>query len=305
MKSVRLHAYEADPVIEDIATPKASAGEVLVRVAAASLNPLDVKLQKGFVHTFFPLAFPYTVGTDLAGTIEAVGVDVSGWAVGERVVARTDPTVGGACAEFAVVPASYLMKLPDAVAFETAAGVPTAASTAWQALHEAAHLKAGQSVLIHAGAGGVGSFAIQYAGATGARVIATASGDGVDIAKRLGADQVIDYRAEDFAAKLSDLDIVLDTIGGETQQRSFGVLRSSGTLFSTVQPPDEALAKAHGVTATFVFHTSDATRLARVVETVAKGTEVLIDRSTSLAGFNAAFAHQASGRAKGKIIVTL
>jgi NADPH:quinone reductase-like Zn-dependent oxidoreductase len=305
MKAVRIHAYEGVPTIEEVDAPKAGVGEVLMKVAAASLNPLDVKLQKGFMHAFFPLAFPYTVGTDLAGTIESVGADVTGWAVGDRVVARTDPTAGGACAEFAVVPAYYLVKLPDAVSFETAAGIPTAAGTAWQALHEVAHLKAGQSVLIHAGAGGVGSFAIQYARATRARVIATASGDGIDIAKRLGADQVIDYRAGDFAAKLSDLDVVLDTIGGETQQRSFGVLRSGGVLVSTVQPPDDALAKAHGVTATFVFHSSDATRLAVVVDTVARGTKVMIDRSIPLKGFDAAFDHLASGRAKGKIVIEL
>ena len=305
MKAVRIHAYEGVPTIEEVDVPPVGAGEVLVKVAAASLNPLDVKLQKGFVHAFFPLAFPYTVGTDLAGTIEAVGADITGWAVGDRVVARTDPTAGGACAASAVVPGSYLVKAPDAVSFEMAAGIPTAAGTAWQALHEVAHLKAGQSVLIHAGAGGVGSFAIQYARAAGARVIATASGDGIDIAKRLGADQVIDYRAVDFAAKLSDLDVVLDTIGGETQQRSFGVLRSGGVLASTVQPPDEAFAKAHGVTASFLFHSSDATRLARVVATVAQGTKVLIDRSVPLTGFDAAFAHQASGRARGKIVVDL
>jgi NADPH:quinone reductase-like Zn-dependent oxidoreductase len=305
MKAVRIHAYEGVPAIEEVDAPTAGAGEVLVKVASASLNPLDVKLQKGFVHAFFPLAFPYTVGTDLAGTIEAMGADVTGWAIGDRVVVRTDPTAGGACATSAVVLASYLVKVPDSVSFETAAGIPTAAGTAWQALHEVAHLKAGQSVLIHAGTGGVGSFAIQYARAARARVIATASGGGIDIAKRRGADQVIDYRAENFAAKLSDLDAVLDTIGGETQQRSFGVLRSGGVLASTVQPPDDSLAKAHRVTASFVFHSSDATRLARVVETVAQGTRALIDRSVPLTEFDAAFAHQASGRARGKIIVNL
>lgn len=303
MKAVRIHAYEGVPAVEDVETPKAGVDEVLVRVAAASLNPLDVKLQQGLMHAFFPLPFPYTVGTDLAGTIEAVGGSVTGWAVGDRVISRTDPTVGGAFAELVTIPASYLVKLPDAVSFETAAGIPTTAGTAWQALHEVANLRAGQSVLIHAGAGGVGSFAIQFARAVGARVIATASGNGIDIAKRFGADQVIDYRADDFAAKLSDLDAALDTIGGETQQRSFGVLRSGGVLVSTAQPPDEALAKAHGVTATFVFHSSDASRLATVVEKVAQGTKVLTDRTVSLGGFKEAFAHQASGRARGKIVV--
>ncbi len=303
MKAVRIHAYEGSPMLEDVPKPEAGASEVVVRVEAASLNPLDVKLQKGFMHAYFPLTFPSTIGTDLAGTVEAVGADVTGWAVGDRVVARTDPTVGGACAEFARVPAAYLVRLPETIPFETAAGIPTAAGTAWQALQEVAKLQAGQSVLIHAGAGGVGSFAIQFARAVGARVIATASGDGIAIAQRLGADQVVDYRVADFAAALSDLDVVLDTIGGATQQRSFDVLRSGGFLASTVSPPDEALAKAHGVEASFVFHYSDAPRLAAAVEKVERGTKVLVDMTTRLSEFDAAFAKQGSGHAHGKIII--
>ena len=153
-------------------------------------------------------------------------------------------------------------------------------------------------MLIHAGAGGVGSFAIQFARAAGAHVIATASGDGVAIAKRLCADQVIDYRAADFAAGLSDLDVALDTIGVETQQQSFGVLRSGGFLASTVSPRDEALAKAHGIEAAFVFHSSDAARLAAVVEKVEQGAKALVDRVAPVTAFDQAFGHQASGRAR-------
>lgn len=203
------------------------------------------------MHDFFPLTFPYTLGTDLAGTIEKVGSDVVGWSRGDEIVARVDPTSGGALAEFAVVPASYLVKAPTSVPIEQAAGIATAGGTAWQALFEVADLKKGQTVLVHAGAGGVGSFAIQFARSAGARVIATATGDGIDIARRLGADQVIDYKAENFADKVSDLHVVLDTIGGETQQNSFSVLRAGGILLSITSPPNEALAKAHNVTNTF------------------------------------------------------
>lgn len=304
MKAARLHGYDAAPILEDIPTPEIGSTDVLVRVAAGSLNPLDVKLQQGHMHGFFPLTFPYTIGTDLAGTIEEVGSDVTGWSSGDQVVARVDPTSGGAMAEFAVVPASYLVKAPGAVSIEQAAGIGTAGATAWQALFEVAHLKKDQTILIHAGAGGVGSFAIQFARGAGARVIATASGDGIDIARRLGADQVIDYRAENFADKVSDVDVVLDTIGGGTQQNSFGTLRAGGILVSTVSPPDEALSKAHSVTGTFFPHMSDAGRLAKVVERVDTGTRILIDRTAPLETLPEQFAFQGSGRARGKIILT-
>ena len=194
MKAFRIAGYEAVPVVETVELPRPGPGEVRVRVAAASLNPLDVKLQRGFMHAYFPLGFPYTLGTDLSGTVDATGGGVSGWAPGDRVVARTAPTRGGAIAEFALVPADQLVRVPDAIAFEQAAGIPTAAGTAWQALFEAAALREGQTVLIHAGAGSVGSFAIQFAKQAGARVVATASGDGLAIARRLGADLVIDHR---------------------------------------------------------------------------------------------------------------
>ena len=195
MKAARIHGYNAAPMLEDVPTPEINSTDVLVRVAAASLNPLDVKLQKGFMHDFFPLSFPYTLGTDLAGTIEKVGSDVAVWRQGDEIVARVDPTSGGALAEFAVVPASYLVKAPTSVPIEQAAGIGTAGGTAWQALFEVADLKKGQTILVHAGAGGVGSFAVQFARSAGARVIATASGDGIDIARRLGADQVIDGKS--------------------------------------------------------------------------------------------------------------
>jgi NADPH:quinone reductase-like Zn-dependent oxidoreductase len=303
MKAARLHAYETAPVVEDVATPDVGPDEVLVRIAASALNPLDVKLQKGVIHDFFPLDFPYTIGTDLAGTIDRLGSNVAGWSEGDQVVARLDPTKGGALAEFAAVPASYLVKAPGSLRIAQAAGIATTGGTAWQALFEVADLKPGQMVLVHAGAGGVGSFAIQFARSAGARVIATASGDGIAIARRLGADRVIDHHTQDFGSMLSDVDLVLDTIGGDTQQRSFAVLRAGGMLLSTVSPPDEALAKAHNVTGAFFPHASDAVRLAKVADEVDAGAELLIDRTLPLDAVEEAFTRQASGRAQGKILL--
>ncbi len=306
MKSIMLNAYGEAPHLVDVAMPEPGATDVLVRVVAASINPLDNKLQAGYLDGFFPLTFPSKMGTDLAGVVEKTSSLTSHWRAGDRVVARLAPTEGGAFAEFAIVPEDQLVLIPEGIDFDKAAGMPTAAATAWQALFETAGLNAGQTVLIHAGAGGVGGFAIQLAHSAGARVVATASGDGIEIARRLGADQVIDYRSEDFASAVSDVDIVLDTIGGETQQKSFGVLRRGGNLVTVVSPPDEALAKAHGVEAAFVFHSSDAKRLSAVMnEVVSKGISVLIDSSVPLESFGEAFARQASGRARGKIVIRI
>ena len=306
MEAVRIHGYEATPVLEEVQTPDIGPDEVLVRVQAAGLNPLDVQLCSGKMHGFFPLAFPYTLGTDFAGTVERVGASAGRWRRGDRVVARSDPTKGGALAGFAVVPAAYLAAAPTRVSLGEAAGVPTAAGTARQALFEVADLHRGQTVLVHAGAGGVGSFAIQLARTAGARVIATASGTGIDVARRLGADQVIDYRSERFEDKLSDIDVVLDTVRDDTQQRSFGVLRSGGQLVSITSPPDEALAKAHNVRAVFIAHQSDGNRLEKIVQDLDAGTlRVLVDRKVSLTDFASAFEHQASGRARGKIVVSV
>jgi NADPH:quinone reductase-like Zn-dependent oxidoreductase len=305
MRQIILSGYEQTPILQDVASPAPNDGEVLVHIRAAALNPLDVKLQRGQMHPYFPLAFPSAMGTDLAGTIEKTGSLTSRWRAGDRVMARLDPTKGGAFADYAIVPENQLALVPDSLNFNSAAGLPTAAGTAWQALVEMADLQADQTVLVHAGAGGVGSFAIPFARSLGARVIATASGDGVEIARDLGADQVIDYRSEEFSRKVADIDVVLDTIGGETQQRSFEVLRSGGKLLSTVSPPDQALAAAHKVDGGFVFHTSNAKRLSDLVKAVgAKGQSVLIDGVFPITSFAQAFERQASGRARGKIILS-
>jgi NADPH:quinone reductase-like Zn-dependent oxidoreductase len=303
MKALRISGYGAEPEVETIDVPMPAAAEVLLKVGAASFNRLEVKIQSGSMDAFFPVRFPYAIGTDVAGTVEAFGANPGGFEIGDRVVARTAPTVGGAVAQYTIVPIDQLVRVPAGLLFEKAAGAPTAGGTAWQALFEIAGLTAGQTILVHAGAGGVGSFAIQLARAAGARVFATASRDGIAIAERLGADHVIDHTAGAFTQGLSDIDLVLDTIGGDTQARSFEVLRSGGSLVSTVSPPNEALARAHKVRPAFVFHTSAAARLANVIGKVAEDVRVLTDRVIGIEEAPAGFAHQASGRARGKVIV--
>lgn len=306
MRAARMDGYGAPPRLVDVQVPTPGHGEALVRVHAAALNPLDLKLQTGAMDAFFPLSFPYTLGTDFAGVVERVGPGTHRFKAGDRVVGRVDPTRGGAFADFVAIEDGQLAAVPSGISWVDAAGVPTAGGTAWQALFEAAHLTAEQTLLVHGGAGGVGSFAIQLGRATGARVVTTATGAGVEIARDLGAHQVIDYANDSFTASLSQVDVVLDTVGGDTQRRSFDVLRRSGVLVSTTSPPDEARARDLGVSAMFVLHSSDGPRLGKLMERLdARSLRVLVDRALPLSEVDRALARQASGEAQGKIVLLL
>src|SRR5690606_29990605 len=190
----------------------------------------------------FPVEFPYVPGTDFSGVIEAVGAQVAGLKPGDRVVGRTPPGAGAAFGRKLITAATNLCGIPATMGFEQAAALPTAFGTAWQSLFDVGHLQPGQRVLIHAGAGGVGSMAIQQAHHAGAHVIATASARNTELVKSLGADEAIDYRTQDFA-QLQDIDLVLDTLGGETLERSWSVLHRNGRIASLVdfgiQPRDD------------------------------------------------------------------
>lgn len=306
MKAARIHAYGTidDIRFEDIREPVIGLDEVLIRVEAAALNPMDNKLTAGYLKDFFPLAFPYTLGTDLAGTVVATGALVAGISAGDRVVARTDPTAGGAFAELAAVPARLVARVSPDLALASLAGLPTAAGSAWQALFEAAAIRPGQSVLIHAGAGGVGSFAVQFASLAGAHVTATASAANLDLVHALGAKTVIDYRHEDFAAMSPTVDLVIDTIGGETLERSLGIIRPGGKLIGLSAPFDTEAAKARGIDAQFLLHQSDAGRLAAVAAlAVEDRLQVVVGKQFPLADTIDAFRLLLKGGARGKILV--
>lgn len=304
MSALRVDGYGETPAVAQIATPTPGPGQVLVKVAAAGLNPLDVKMVAGYLQGFFPIEeWPYTIGTDLSGTVAALGPDVTFWNVGDRVVARTDPSAGGAVADFAVVPAEQLTAAPSSLPLTVAAGIGTAAATAWQALHEIANVQAGQTVLVHGGAGGVGHIAVQMAVRAGARVIATAAPDETDTALRMGADQVIDFTQIDFRTAVSDVDIVLDTVGGEVEAASLDVLKPGGLLVALPMPADAERAAARGLRAESVVHLSDAKRLGTVVREFDAGLEILVDRVVPLSEAAKALEDVAAGRARGKIIV--
>jgi NADPH:quinone reductase-like Zn-dependent oxidoreductase len=238
MRAIRMHDYGGAEVLrlETVPVPQPGEGQVRIRVHAASINPIDWKIRAGLLKKFYPVRLPYIPGRDVAGTIDAVGPGVPRWKAGDAVIAMVDlvPPGGGAYSEYVVVPAQHVAPKPARLSFAQAAGIPLVALTAWQSLIETADLQRGQKILIHGGAGGVGSMAVQIAHWRGAHVVATASQRNHAYLKSIGADEVIDYRATRFEDIVTDADIVLDTVGGETLQRSPAALKEGGTLVSIV-----------------------------------------------------------------------
>ncbi len=257
MKAVRIHNYGGREVLayEDIPLPEVGQGEVLVRVAASSVNPFDWAARSGYVVDYYPYTFPLTLGLDVSGVIELVGSSTNGFRPGDVVYGRANPAVNGAYAEYISLPASQIAHKPQSLDLQQAASVPHVATSAWRALIDAANLSAGQTVLIHAAAGGVGTFAVQLAKTHGARVIGTASTSNQDYVRSLGVDQAIDYKTTRFEDVVHDVDMVLDLVGdmGDgTQQRSWQVLKPGGILASLVQFPSPEVAAEHGVRSAFV-----------------------------------------------------
>lgn len=302
MKTLEYTDYGQVPAVAERPVPQAATNEVLVKVAGAAVNPLDTKIHAGYMTDFFPVAFPYVPGTDIAGTIETVGDGVSGWKTGDEVIARLDPSKGGAFAEFAVVAADQLVRAPTSMPLAESAGLVTIGGTAWQILFEEFAVAPGQRVLVHGAAGPVGAFATQLAVQAGADVFVTASGADADYVRGLGATKVIDYQKQRFEDELSDIDLVIDTVGGDVEERSLKVLKQGGTLIATPMPPDVERARQAGIEAKFVFHMSDAAKLGHVAERADHGVKVRIDRMVGLEKGAEAFARQAAGEAKGKII---
>jgi NADPH:quinone reductase-like Zn-dependent oxidoreductase len=249
-----------------------------------------------------PLQFPAVVGADVAGTVERVGAVVSRLKPGDAVVARVE----GAYAEFAAAKTDAVGSAPKSIPLEHAAGLPIAAGTAWTALFDAARLTPAQRVLIHGGSGGVGTFAVQLAKLAGLYVIATSSAANVALVKSLGADEVIDYRSKDFAAKVKDVDLVLDTVGGETLKKSYAVVRTGGLLLSIASPPDEELAKKHGITARFERGTSNGIRLQELSSLIDVGKlQVVVEKEFRLSEAAAAQELSEAGHVRGKIILNV
>lgn len=305
MKAVRLSAFGGPEALAlvDVPKPVPGKGEVLVRVMAAGVNPVDWKIRNGLLKgAGTPL--PLTLGCDLSGVIVAVGDGVTDHKPGEAVFTLLSPMKPGSFAQFAVAPAASVAVKPDALDHVVAASLPVAALTAWQALFDQGGLKSGQTVLIQGAAGGVGHLAVQMAKNAGARVIATCSKENAEFVKSLGADVVIDYKAQKFEELAKDVDMVLDTVGGETQRRSMQTLRKDGILVSIVQPPDAAKLKELGVRGVVFMVKPDPRQLAQLAELVVQGRiKPHIEATFPLADFAKALERSQGGHTKGKLVL--
>lgn len=306
MKAIRIHGYGATDVLryEEAPMPALNPDDVLIRVHAAGVNPADWKFRAGWYAEYAPRSLPFILGWDVAGTVEEVGAAARGFKKGDLVFAMADMARNGAYAEYIAVRADEVAMAPASISLAAASGVPLAALTAWMALFDAGDLRAGQTVLIHAAAGGVGGFAVQLAKRAGATVIATASAPNVNYVRALGADQVIDYRSEDFSGLVQDVDMVLDSMGGATQEKSWGVLRKGGILACLALPLDEAAAARHQVRAVPVFVVPNGARLASIAGLIDTGAlKVGPAREFALDQVAAAHAASETGSGRGKIIL--
>jgi NADPH:quinone reductase-like Zn-dependent oxidoreductase len=305
MKAIRIHAYGGVENLhyDDVLRPEPQAGQVLVRVHAAGVNPIDWKIREGYFKQMLDLPLPVIIGQDIAGMVAAVGAGVTKLQPGQDVYGIADLQLSGAYAEYALCYAEAIAPKPQTLDYIHAAAVPLAAMTAWQALFDKADLHSGQTLLIHGGAGGVGGYAIQLAKLKGARVIATAAVEHLDYVKNLGADLVLDYHAQPFEQQVKDVDVVLDLVGGETQARSWQVIRHGGILVSTVGVPTAGIPP--GIRAVAVALDPKAEReLQQIAQLIdAHQIEVTVEKTFELEAAAAAQEFSQHGHPYGKLVL--
>lgn len=253
MKAIQIHQFGGQEELkyEEAETPKINPDDVLIKVFATSINPVDWKVREGAMKQI-KFTFPLILGWDVSGVITEVGSDVKNFKVGQEVYARPDLTRSGTYAEYVAVKADIIAEKPSSISHVEAATIPLAGLTAWQGIFDHGKIESGQKILIHGASGGVGTLAVQLAKWKGAYAIGTASEKNINFLKELGADEVIDYNQQQFEKELKNIDVVFDTIGGETQKKSIEVLKPGGILVSTVGVQDEEAFKAKNIQ-TFQF----------------------------------------------------
>jgi NADPH:quinone reductase-like Zn-dependent oxidoreductase len=330
MKAFIIDRYGSKLRAAEVAEPELRDNDVLVQIHAASVNPLDSKIATGEFKLILPYKMPLILGNDFAGVVVRIGARVRGFKVGDEVYARAPNDRIGAFAELIAIEEGALALKPKTLSMEEAASIPLVGLTAWQALVERANVQAGQKVLIHAGAGGVGTFAIQLAKHLGAIVATTTSTGNVDLVRSLGADVVIDYTKDAFESALSDYDVVLNSLSPAVLEKSVRILKPGGKLISISGPPDPAFAKEIGaglpvqlvmgqlssriraaakrqrVDYSFLFMRADGAQLRHITALIEAGKiRPVLDRTFSFEETPQALAYVEGGRSKGKVVAKL
>jgi NADPH:quinone reductase-like Zn-dependent oxidoreductase len=306
MKTVRIHEYGNSDVlrIEEMPVPQIAADELLIKIHAASVNPVDWQVREGFYKDMHMHTLPLTLGQDFSGTVEKVGSSVSGFKIGDKVYGRPSLDRDGSYAEFIEVKASEVALMPNTITYDEAATIPVAGTTAWETLINKAKIQKGQRVLILAASGGVGSLAVQLAKNRGCYVIGTTSKTNMDFVRNLGCNEVIDYTNQDFSERLTDIDCVLDTIGGEVQEKAFKVLKRDGVLVSIKNKPNQEMADRYGVRCEFVLVGPNAHILNELRSLIEMGQlHPVIDKVFRFDDVKQAQNYSQSGKAKGKIVL--
>ncbi len=332
MKAFVVSRYGKASSVEavDLPEPELGDGDVLIQIHAASVNPLDLKIRNGELKPLLPYKLPLVLGNDLAGVVVKAGRNVQRFKPGDDVYAKPDKDRIGAFAELIAISENDVARKPSRLDMEQAASIPLVGLTAWQALVEKAKLRPGQKVLIHAGSGGLGTIAIQLAKHLGATVATTTSTANVEWVKRLGADVVVDYRSIDFETVLHDYDVVIDTQGGQTLEKSLRVLKPGGKVISVAGPPEPDFAKdfganwfliqamralsfqirrkakRRGVTYSFLFMRASGDQLRELGSLIDSGAiHPVVDRIFPFQSSTEALAYVEKGRAKGKVVVKI
>ncbi len=308
MKAVVIHEYGGPEVLkyEDAPRPEPKEDEILVRVIAAGVNPVDSAPRSARFAQFLGIKLPAIPGYDIAGVVEKTGTKITKFKAGDAIYAYVDLKRGGGYAEFAIVTEKEAAPKPKSLTFVEAAAVPVVAETAWQALIDTAKLGAGETVLIHGGSGGVGSFAIQIAKARGAKVIATASTRNQDLLKQLGADVAIDYTKTKFEDVAKDVDVVLDSVGKDTLARSYGVVKKGGFIVTLVAEPDKAELDKHGIHGASLGVEPNSDELAQIGKLIDdKKIKVIVSQVLPLTDASKAQAQADTHHTRGKIVLKI
>ena len=308
MKAVVVHEYGGPEVLklESVPWPEPLENEIRVRVVAAGVNPVDALIRSGVFAKFFKSKLPIVPGYDIAGTVEKAGAKVTKFKVGDPIFAYLGLKTGGGYAEYAVATENEAAAKPKSLNYVEAAATPVAALTAWQALIDTAKLSSGQTVLIHGGSGGVGTFAIQIAKARGAKVIATASTQNQDLLKQLGADVAIDYTTTKFEDVAKEVDVVLDSVGKDTLARSYGVVKKGGCIVSLVAQPDARELEQHGIRGFPLNVRPNSEELSEIGKLIdRKKIRVIVSQVLPLASAAKAQAQAETGHTRGKVVLKI